>query len=618
QLLPPSSSSSSSPGMSSPCCENGRTLVNPHTGQSVCSCQYPPSLLTYSRSANKVMGLPEPVYPTPPYSGPQGYVPLASDPSAFYPPLNSPYDLKDPGESWRGIGQGPACYPYDPTSMPAYPYPSTYGGMDINSAARRKNATRENTNTLKAWLYEHRKNPYPTKGEKIMLAIITKMTLTQVSTWFANARRRLKKENKMTWSPRNKPGGDNGGDDEDDDDDDDSKDKGGSHDSDDEECKGDKSPKEEKKSCDRETTPPSFLSLPPGFGDNGERQMAPSVSSSSPSSNGHIMTSLTSSNDMARMSGYMTSPNGNTHPNSSTFGGNVPYPSGSIPGTSRLNHHTSEHIGGSSSASSNLPSTSSSFLNRPDSMCSNSNDSGLSDINCGYGGQGDPAKHHLQPGMMDGRPKIWSLAHVATSEAGGYMGNGHHPLMNGNTGGGDIGGNINNNPHCHINNNNNMNKPGMIGSGYGLPPPPPMLPPGTGSETDSRGGFSQRPIADQSQGQDMQHHGPSSCPSPSAAYPPSSSTSMENQWPRLYSNTSSSGPPGPPPPGMMGGAYNKQAPPPPLPPPPQSSMYSHHLNPAMSHMGGPPGTMVGMQTGQIPSESSSPGALYGQQALAGG
>ncbi|KAA0201007.1 hypothetical protein HAZT_HAZT004425 [Hyalella azteca] len=30
------------------------------------------------------------------------------------------------------------------------------------------------------------------------------MTLTQVSTWFANARRRLKKENKMTWEPRNK------------------------------------------------------------------------------------------------------------------------------------------------------------------------------------------------------------------------------------------------------------------------------------------------------------------------------------------------------------------------------------------------------------------------------
>ena len=84
------------------------------------------------------------------------------------------------------------------------------GGYDL--AARRKNATRESTATLKvflitivifailtftitttttvminhwhpfdqAWLNEHKKNPYPTKGEKIMLAIITKMTLTQV------------------------------------------------------------------------------------------------------------------------------------------------------------------------------------------------------------------------------------------------------------------------------------------------------------------------------------------------------------------------------------------------------------------------------------------------------
>ena len=28
--------------------------------------------------------------------------------------------------------------------------------------------------------------------------------VSQVSTWFANARRRLKKENKMTWEPKNK------------------------------------------------------------------------------------------------------------------------------------------------------------------------------------------------------------------------------------------------------------------------------------------------------------------------------------------------------------------------------------------------------------------------------
>ncbi len=89
----------------------------------------------------------------------------------------------------------------------------------MEGGTRRKNATRETTSTLKAWLQEHRKNPYPTKGEKIMLAIITKMTLTQVSTWFANARRRLKKENKMTWPPRNKGSDDKKYDDDDDDED---------------------------------------------------------------------------------------------------------------------------------------------------------------------------------------------------------------------------------------------------------------------------------------------------------------------------------------------------------------------------------------------------------------
>lgn len=96
--------------------------------------------------------------------------------------------------------QTPSYYPYEYT-FGQYPY-DRYGYSCSDGASRRKNATRETTSTLKAWLQEHQKNPYPTKGEKIMLAIITRMTLTQVSTWFANARRRLKKENKVTWSPR--------------------------------------------------------------------------------------------------------------------------------------------------------------------------------------------------------------------------------------------------------------------------------------------------------------------------------------------------------------------------------------------------------------------------------
>ncbi|KAM5264913.1 iroquois-class homeodomain protein IRX-2 [Ctenodactylus gundi] len=114
----------------------------------------------------------------------------SADAAAGFPSyMGAPYDAHSTGVT--------GAISYHPYGSAAYPY-------QLNDPAYRKNATRDATATLKAWLQEHRKNPYPTKGEKIMLAIITKMTLTQVSTWFANARRRLKKENKMTWAPRNK------------------------------------------------------------------------------------------------------------------------------------------------------------------------------------------------------------------------------------------------------------------------------------------------------------------------------------------------------------------------------------------------------------------------------
>ncbi|KAM6968346.1 iroquois-class homeodomain protein IRX-1a isoform 2-T2 [Aplochiton taeniatus] len=121
------------------------------------------------------------------------FLPYTSADLALFSQMGSQYDLKD------SPGVHPASFAAH--SSPAF-YP--YGQFQYGDPARPKNATRESTSTLKAWLNEHRKNPYPTKGEKIMLAIITKMTLTQVSTWFANARRRLKKENKVTWGTRSK------------------------------------------------------------------------------------------------------------------------------------------------------------------------------------------------------------------------------------------------------------------------------------------------------------------------------------------------------------------------------------------------------------------------------
>ncbi|XP_006872436.1 PREDICTED: iroquois-class homeodomain protein IRX-4 [Chrysochloris asiatica] len=192
----------------SACCESGsRTLAESGPAASAQAPVYCPVyesrlLATARHELNSAAALG--VYGGP-YGSSQGYgnyVTYGSEASAFYS-LNS-FDSKDgTGSAHAGLAPAAAAaayYPYEP-ALGQYPY-DRYGTMD--SGTRRKNATRETTSTLKAWLQEHRKNPYPTKGEKIMLAIITKMTLTQVSTWFANARRRLKKENKMTWPPRNK------------------------------------------------------------------------------------------------------------------------------------------------------------------------------------------------------------------------------------------------------------------------------------------------------------------------------------------------------------------------------------------------------------------------------
>ncbi|XP_063054415.1 iroquois-class homeodomain protein IRX-1a [Engraulis encrasicolus] len=141
-------------------------------------------------AVSSVLGMYANPYSTQHYSA---FLPYTSADLALFSQMGSQYDLKD------SPGVHPASFAAH-TSPAFYPY----GQFQYGDPARPKNATRESTSTLKAWLNEHRKNPYPTKGEKIMLAIITKMTLTQVSTWFANARRRLKKENKVTWGARSK------------------------------------------------------------------------------------------------------------------------------------------------------------------------------------------------------------------------------------------------------------------------------------------------------------------------------------------------------------------------------------------------------------------------------
>ncbi|XP_026187339.1 iroquois homeobox 7 [Mastacembelus armatus] len=127
------------------------------------------------------------------YSGLQGYNFIPYPHHRHIAHMNNVFDLK-------------TATPYHPALLArGGAFYSPYRAAAAEDPGRvAKVATRESTGALKAWLNEHLKNPYPTKGEKIMLAIITKMSLTQVSTWFANARRRLKKENRVSWASKEK------------------------------------------------------------------------------------------------------------------------------------------------------------------------------------------------------------------------------------------------------------------------------------------------------------------------------------------------------------------------------------------------------------------------------
>uniref|UniRef100_T1J2A9 Homeobox domain-containing protein n=1 Tax=Strigamia maritima TaxID=126957 RepID=T1J2A9_STRMM len=194
-------------------------MANHFASQDVCSCTYDvpyfrdyPRLLAEFR-ANRV-------YDTS-YDKSRMLPTTGNDASSFYSSLNVSQELKDTTtQAWSTF----ATYPYygHESNVALGHYSPSYVSYSRPEEviSIKKPPTREMTATLKAWLNEHKKNPYPTKAEKIMLAIITKMTLTQVSTWFANARRRLKKDNKVTWEVKNKPGDvDNDDDDEQRDDD---------------------------------------------------------------------------------------------------------------------------------------------------------------------------------------------------------------------------------------------------------------------------------------------------------------------------------------------------------------------------------------------------------------
>jgi len=86
----------------------------------------------------------------------------------------------------------PCTYPY-----PLPPFPQMKTNMMLTvPQKKRQNFSREITNVLSQWLFTHCDHPYPSEHEKSVLCSLTGLSLSQVSGWFINARRRkLKKMN---------------------------------------------------------------------------------------------------------------------------------------------------------------------------------------------------------------------------------------------------------------------------------------------------------------------------------------------------------------------------------------------------------------------------------------
>jgi len=74
-------------------------------------------------------------------------------------------------------------------------FPSTYDQIESvngrkNETRRRGNLPKHVTDVLRMWFQDHVAHPYPTEEEKQFLMQQTGLTISQISNWFINARRR--------------------------------------------------------------------------------------------------------------------------------------------------------------------------------------------------------------------------------------------------------------------------------------------------------------------------------------------------------------------------------------------------------------------------------------------
>lgn len=108
--------------------------------------------------------------------------------SSHYGP---PEYLPDPRDPHAHMAHRPAAGGRPGPTFPAALVPPGPSTGIAPPPRRRGKLPKPVTDLLKSWLLEHAGHPYPTEDEKRTLCSMTGLTLSQVSNWFINARRRI-------------------------------------------------------------------------------------------------------------------------------------------------------------------------------------------------------------------------------------------------------------------------------------------------------------------------------------------------------------------------------------------------------------------------------------------
>lgn len=123
-------------------------------------------------------------YPPPPPT--QAYLHSSAEVPRVYDHRVAPPPVSSHGSYHQSPHQAPH-HPYSP--LPPMPV-GHYSSPDEPARKRRGNLPRWTTDIFKAWFLEHIAHPYPSEQEKNDLCVQTGCSMTQISNWFINARRR--------------------------------------------------------------------------------------------------------------------------------------------------------------------------------------------------------------------------------------------------------------------------------------------------------------------------------------------------------------------------------------------------------------------------------------------